>query len=275
MTAAQLAEQAAWIAADVATIDRSVTPWVVAFSHKAWQMDSTTWTLYDWMPKAGVDFHFVGHWHQYTRYPPIDSSTGSGKVVIDSASMNADYSVYTNPKYPTLVVTGAPGDIEVNPDHCSEQWQITSKCSGNCKYRARFCAPLQKDSFASPSPARLISIPRFSAIPARRRLRLLPGCQCDSRTLVLEYHGGCQGLERPHLQRRVLDRQERVNGRGRSGRTELLQAWEIAHNPSDLLRVGRAVNVDVDATARCVAVTSASAATAAYKARLSGRRPLN
>jgi hypothetical protein len=42
MTPAQLAEQAAWIAADVAKVDRSVTPWVVAFSHKAWQMDSTT-----------------------------------------------------------------------------------------------------------------------------------------------------------------------------------------------------------------------------------------
>ena len=42
MTPAQLAEQAAWIAADVAKVDRTVTPWVVAFSHKAWQMDSTT-----------------------------------------------------------------------------------------------------------------------------------------------------------------------------------------------------------------------------------------
>jgi hypothetical protein len=59
MTPAQLAEQAAWIAADVAKVDRSVTPWVVAFSHKAWQMDSTTWSLFDWMTPAGVDFHFV------------------------------------------------------------------------------------------------------------------------------------------------------------------------------------------------------------------------
>ena len=42
MSAQQLAAQAAWIAADVAKVDRAVTPWVVAFSHKAWQMDSTT-----------------------------------------------------------------------------------------------------------------------------------------------------------------------------------------------------------------------------------------
>lgn len=59
MTPAQLAAQSAWLAADVAKVDRSVTPWVVAFSHKAWQMDSTTWSLFDWMAPAGVDFHFV------------------------------------------------------------------------------------------------------------------------------------------------------------------------------------------------------------------------
>ena len=69
------------------------------------------------------------HLLQYTRYPPIDSR--GGKVVADYASMSADNSTYTNPLYPTLIVTGAPGDIEVNPDHCSEEWQIQSLCSGN------------------------------------------------------------------------------------------------------------------------------------------------
>ena len=132
MTAQQLAEQAAWIAADVAKIDRAVTPWVVAFSHKAWQMDQTTWSLFDWMTPAGVDFHFVGHWHQYTRFPPIDSRNNT--VVADYDCISADNSTYTNPKYPTLIVTGAPGDIEVNPDHCSEKWQLAGKCSGNYGY---------------------------------------------------------------------------------------------------------------------------------------------
>lgn len=51
-----------------------------------------------------------------TRYPPIDSR--NNQVVADYACMSADNSTYTNPKYPTLIVTGAPGDIEVNPDHC-------------------------------------------------------------------------------------------------------------------------------------------------------------
>ena len=45
--------------------------------------------------------------------------------------MSADNKTYTNPKYPTLIVTGAPGDIEVNPDHCQEEWQIQNLCSGN------------------------------------------------------------------------------------------------------------------------------------------------
>ena len=155
MSAAQIAEQAAWIAADVAKVDRTVTPWVAAFSHKAWQMDSTTWSLFDWMTPAGVDVHFVGHWHQYTRYPPIDSR--HNRVVSDFACMSADNSTYTNPQYPTLIVTGAPGDIEVNPDHCIEPYQLAGKCSGNYGVSAR--AP------HAPVPALPRSLPLPGADP--------------------------------------------------------------------------------------------------------------
>ena len=49
--------------------------------------------------------------------------------MIDNASISADKSVYTNPLYPTLVVIGAPGDIEVNPKSCDEEWDLF--CSGN------------------------------------------------------------------------------------------------------------------------------------------------
>ena len=130
MSAAQLAQQKAWMTQDLSSVDRKRTPWVVAFSHKAWQMDSTTWALFDILPQFKVDLHLVGHWHQYTRYPPIDSRNGT--VVIDTAAMNADKSVYTNAKFPTLVVVGAPGDPEVNPATCSEKWAIN--CSGNYGY---------------------------------------------------------------------------------------------------------------------------------------------
>jgi acid phosphatase len=101
MSAAQLAQQAAWIEADLSKVDRTVTPWVIAFSHKSYMMDSTTWALYDFLANHKVDLQFSGHWHQYTRYPPIDSR--NGKTVIDSESVSADKKVYTNPKvHPAL-----------------------------------------------------------------------------------------------------------------------------------------------------------------------------
>jgi hypothetical protein len=122
-------------------VDRARTPWVIAFSHKAWQMDSTTWSMFDILPEYKVDLHIVGHWHQvrpassrgrgccaarahhshtpripphthslpppwqqYTRYPPIDSRNNT--VVIDTASMSADKSVYTNPSASSPLLVG-------------------------------------------------------------------------------------------------------------------------------------------------------------------------
>ena len=130
MSAAQLAAQKAWAEADLAKVDRTVTPWVVAFSHKSFQMDSTTWSLFDFLPEHKVDLWFVGHWHQYTRYPPMDSRNGT--VKIDAAAMSNNNSTYTNAKSPILIVTGAPGDGEVNPRSCNEKWNI--RCSGNYGY---------------------------------------------------------------------------------------------------------------------------------------------
>lgn len=130
MTAAQLAEQAAWITADLATVDRAVTPWVMAFAHKWFQMDETTASLFNFMGTSGIDMFFTGHWHQYTRYPSMMND--GMDVTIDTACLSADNSTYTACKYPIAVVIGAPGDIEANPDHCSEAWQIN--CSGNYGY---------------------------------------------------------------------------------------------------------------------------------------------
>lgn len=55
MSAAQLAEQAAWIKKDLAAVDRSVTPWIVAFAHKSFQMDQTSWGLFDFLADFNVD----------------------------------------------------------------------------------------------------------------------------------------------------------------------------------------------------------------------------
>lgn len=69
----------------------------------------------------------MGHWHQYTRYPSIDSR--NNKVVIDSDCLSSDNSTYTNCKYPILVVTGAPGDQEVNPHSCKEEVRLRAAMS--------------------------------------------------------------------------------------------------------------------------------------------------
>ncbi len=127
MSAEQLAEQEAWLRADLAKVDRAVTPWVLSFSHKSYMMDNTNWAMYDFLADLKVDVQFSGHWHQYTRYPPIDSR--GGKTVVDTAAISADKRVYTNPAYPVLIVTGAPGNQEVNPRTCAEANALF--CSGN------------------------------------------------------------------------------------------------------------------------------------------------
>jgi hypothetical protein len=58
---------------------------------------------------------------------------GSGAPVVDYASMSGPVNnTYTNAKYPAVVVMGAPGNIEVNPATCDEQYNIV--CSGNYGY---------------------------------------------------------------------------------------------------------------------------------------------
>ena len=64
MSADQLAAQQAFVTKDLTAVDRSVTPWVVAFSHKAYMMDQTTWAMHDFITTFKVDWWFTGHWHQ-------------------------------------------------------------------------------------------------------------------------------------------------------------------------------------------------------------------
>ncbi len=90
-------------------------------------MDQTEWGLYDFLADYNVDMQFFGHWHLYARYPPIDSR--NNKTVVDSAAVSKDKRTYTNPKYPVGIVTGAPGDHEVNPKSCAKDNDLY--CSGN------------------------------------------------------------------------------------------------------------------------------------------------
>ena len=52
-----------WLQADLASVDRARTPWLVAQSHKLWWMDSTDQTqIIKLLEAAGVDVNFAGHW---------------------------------------------------------------------------------------------------------------------------------------------------------------------------------------------------------------------
>ena len=55
--------------ADLAAVNRAITPWVVGLVHKAWWMESEAYA--DFTPvlvDGGVDIIFTGHWHYYSRY---------------------------------------------------------------------------------------------------------------------------------------------------------------------------------------------------------------
>ena len=120
LSAAQMAAQLAWMKADLAAVDRGLTPWVVSVGHKYFSMDTLDWQPYeDVLNPGGVDLHLCGHWHYYGRFFPLSSVTGTpGGLAIDTASVSADNSTYTDPKYLVAIVSGAPGDIEVNPPTC-------------------------------------------------------------------------------------------------------------------------------------------------------------
>ena len=68
VNASFLSNQLRFVKADLAAVDRSVTPWVVALVHKDWTMQPNAFA--DFSPvleAAGVDVLFCGHVHYYNR----------------------------------------------------------------------------------------------------------------------------------------------------------------------------------------------------------------
>lgn len=97
--------------ADLAAVDRTKTPWVVALVHKDWDMESEAYQAFYPVLEAGkVDVLFCGHIHYYNRFMPYDAVTKE----TDSASVSGptNNQVYTNPKFLVNIVTGASGDKE-------------------------------------------------------------------------------------------------------------------------------------------------------------------
>lgn len=100
-------QQINFLKADLASVDRSVTPWVIVMGHRPWystggsdNICSECQTAFeDVFYQYGVDLFVAGHVHNLQRQQP----TYQGNV--DPAGLN-------NPKAPWYIVAGAAGNIE-------------------------------------------------------------------------------------------------------------------------------------------------------------------
>jgi hypothetical protein len=127
-----IANQLKFMKADLAAVDRTKTPWVVALVHKDWTMQTNAYA--DFSPileDLGVDVLFCGHVHHYDRYYPYNAVTGD----TDTACASADKKTYTNPKYMITIVTGASGDHELESNCTSADQNAPSvTCTENYGY---------------------------------------------------------------------------------------------------------------------------------------------
>ncbi|TVY82531.1 Acid phosphatase [Lachnellula suecica] len=100
-------QQLQFIEADLASVDRTVTPWVIAGGHRPWY--STGGSSNECSPcqaafepllyKYGVDLAIFGHVHNSQRFQPANNS------VADPNGLN-------DPKAPMYIVAGGAGNIE-------------------------------------------------------------------------------------------------------------------------------------------------------------------
>ena len=224
--------------ADLAAVDRSVTPWVVALVHKDYSMQPNAYK--DFSPvleSMGVDVLFCGcvrapsraarlehprralrsrrmptlplfalppsplvstlnppllsHVHYYNRFRPYDAVTGA----IDKASISADGSTYSNPKYMTTIVSGGAGNREDESHYVKADPSYTGvENYGASRRRAAAAgATVCRRSRAAPLPPALQSPARQSP---RCRLGHLAGAECDACDVELAHVGRQRGPRR-------------------------------------------------------------------------------
>jgi acid phosphatase type 7 len=98
-------QQLEFLAADLASVDRSVTPWLIVGGHRPWystggQVCSPCQAAFeDLFYTYGVDLAIFGHVHNSQRFVPVY------KGVADPAGMN-------NPDAPMYIIAGGAGNIE-------------------------------------------------------------------------------------------------------------------------------------------------------------------
>lgn len=99
-------QQLAFLEADLASVDRSVTPWVVVGGHRPWYSTGSgnicapcQRAFEPLLYKYGVDVGIFGHVHNAQRFLPVNNS------VADPAGLQ-------NPKSPVYIVAGGAGNVE-------------------------------------------------------------------------------------------------------------------------------------------------------------------
>ncbi|KAJ5378112.1 uncharacterized protein N7496_005521 [Penicillium cataractarum] len=99
-------QQTDFLKADLASVDRTVTPWVIVAGHRPWYSTGTNndcsscqAAFEDIFYKYGVDLGVFGHVHNSQRFAPVYNGTA------DANGMN-------DPKAPMYIVAGGAGNIE-------------------------------------------------------------------------------------------------------------------------------------------------------------------
>lgn len=116
-------QQYQWLQADLAKVNRSVTPWIIINAHRP--MYSSGVSSYQryirnafeaLMLQYGVDLYIAGHIHWYERMYPLGNST------IDSSSIINQNTYRTNPGVSmTHIVNGQAGNIESHSELSSTE----------------------------------------------------------------------------------------------------------------------------------------------------------
>ncbi|KAJ5771641.1 hypothetical protein N7520_002170 [Penicillium odoratum] len=100
-------QQIDFLKADLASVDRTVTPWLIVAGHRPWYSTGGSDNICDSCQDAfeelfytyGVDLAVFGHVHNSQRFTPIYNGT------VDSANL-------TDPKAPMYIIAGGAGNIE-------------------------------------------------------------------------------------------------------------------------------------------------------------------
>ncbi|KAI5248855.1 Metallo-dependent phosphatase [Aureobasidium subglaciale] len=100
-------QQLDFLDADLASVDRTVTPWVIVAGHRPWYSTGDSKNICKpcqaaFEPlfyKYGVDLGIFGHVHNSQRFDPVYNN------VADSAALN-------NPTAPAYIIAGGAGNIE-------------------------------------------------------------------------------------------------------------------------------------------------------------------